>query len=374
MEYVYIFFLILFISFCCLKYFDVFIDKRRILWCIAIAVCACAGNYFRFHYFIQLALRDICIYGMIRNSMNEDRNIEIIAMILLMETIAKCSYFGLVLIVPLLLHVSIADAVLFHCEGLKIITLLIVFIFLMKYYHSSSFLKVRCDYITYAFVAACSVISLYGLDMIPWLGHQLEEYQLYFLLLSFVYVVIFNIMIYIYHNKQTQKEMTNQIALEQLHILKQEKDMISVQRKMIDDIRHDLNYFQSMVNAETKKQISKTIDKIDDYHQQFIFHDYLLNNFIYRMKSEMKENQKDLKLIITNTKISIDLSIYNQLISVMKHVIEHSSNSYIQFSLQRFEEMTVFEFTYFPDKKQNQIPSLFSDNKISYSVKQITSI
>lgn len=363
MEYVYCIFLTLFVSFCSLKYFDIFIDKKRILWCLAVAVCTCAGNDFHFHYFILLAIRDICIYGMITNSVSKDRNIEIIAMILLLETIAKCSYYGFILIVPLIFHISIADAVLYHDVEVKIMTLLITSILLIKYGRSSSFLKVRCDTITYALVAGCSLISLYGLDMIPWLGHQLEEYQLYFLLLSFVYVVIFNIMIYIYHNRQTQKEMTSQIALEQLHILQQEKAMISVQRKMIDNIKHDLNYFQAMVNAEAKKQISETVRKIDEYHQQFLFNDYLFNNFIYRMKSEMKENQKDLKIIITNTHISIDLNMYNQLIAVMKYVIDHSIQPYIQFSIQNFEEMRVFEFTYIPDQKQHQVPALFADNK-----------
>ena len=60
--------------------------------------------------------------------------------------------------------------------------------------------------------------------------------------------------------------------------------MIAVQRKMIDDIRHDLKYFQSMVNNATRDHISATVKKIDAYDQRFLFDDYLFNSFIDRMK------------------------------------------------------------------------------------------
>lgn len=69
------------------------------------------------------------------------------------------------------------------------------------------------------------------------------------------------------------------------------------------------------------------------------------------MKTEMKENNKDLKLIITNTNISIDLIIYNQLISIMEFVIQNSLERSIQFRIQSLENMSIFEFTYFPKIK-----------------------
>ena len=69
------------------------------------------------------------------------------------------------------------------------------------------------------------------------------------------------------------------------------------------------------------------------------------------MKTEMKENNKDLKLIITNTNISIDLTIYNQLISIMEFIIQNSLERSIQFRIHSLENMSIFEFTYMPKNK-----------------------
>lgn len=38
-----------------------------------------------------------------------------------------------------------------------------------------------------------------------------------------MYIVVVNIIIYIYHNQQTQQEIENKVVLEQARILKQEK-------------------------------------------------------------------------------------------------------------------------------------------------------
>ena len=222
---------------------------------------------------------------------------------------------------------------------------------MVMYFRSSYFLNVRCNRITYALLSTCSVISLYGLEVIPTLGNQIKENQLYFLLLSFMYIVVVNIIIYIYHNQQTQQEIENKVVLEQARILKQEKDIISVQNKMIENIKHDLNYFKEIVNDGAKDHLNGTIKKIDEYNSNFIFEDYLLNNFISRMKTEMKENNKDLKLIITNTNISIDLTIYNQLISIMEFIIQNSLERFIQFRIHSLENMSIFEFTYMPKNK-----------------------
>lgn len=121
---------------------------------------------------------------------------------------------------------------------------------------------------------------------------------------------------------------------------------------MIENIKHNLNYFKSLVNDDIKDHLNGTIKKIDDYHHNFIFEDYLLNNFISRTKTEMKEKNKDLRLIITKSNISIDLTTYNQLISLMEFVIQNSLEKSIQFRIQSLENMFIFEFTYVPKSKE----------------------
>ena len=300
---------------------------------------------------LHLVIRDSLIYLIIRKYISKDRNLEIVSIILILETIAKCSYYLFILFVPLIIRTNISNILLYSNYELKILSLSIIFVLLVMYYRSSYFLNVRCNRITYALLSTCSVISLYGLEVIPTLGNQIKESQLYFLLLSFMYIVVVNIIIYIYHNQQTQQEIENKVVLEQARILKQEKDIISVQNKMIENIKHDLNYFKEIVNDGAKDHLNRTIKKIDEYNSNFIFEDYLLNNFISRMKTEMKENNKDLKLIITNTNISIDLTIYNQLISIMEFVIQNSLERSIQFRIQSLENMSIFEFTYIPKNK-----------------------
>ena len=86
-----------------------------------------------------------------------------------------------------------------------------------------------------------------------------------------MYIVVVNIIIYIYHNQQTQQEIENKVVLEQARILKQEKDIISIQNKMIENIKHDLNYFKEMVNDGAKDHLNGTIKKIDKYNSNFIF-------------------------------------------------------------------------------------------------------
>ena len=351
MEYLYIVFLTLFISICCLKYFDVTVDKKNILLVIIISLCCCMINFLKLPDMLNTVIRDSLIYLFIRKYISKDRDLEIVSIILVLETIAKCSYYLFVLFVPLIIQANISNILLYSNYELKILSLFILFVLMAMYFRSSYFLNVRCNRITYALLSTCSVISLYGLEVIPTLGNQIKENQLYFLLLSFMYIVLVNIIIYIYHNQQTQQEIENKVVLEQARILKQEKDIISIQNKMIENIKHDLNYFKEMVNDGAKDHLNGTIKKIDKYNSNFIFEDYLLNNFISRMKTEMKENNKDLKLIITNTNISIDLTIYNQLISIMEFIIQNSLERFIQFRIHSLENMSIFEFTYMPKNK-----------------------
>lgn len=316
-----------------------------------ISLCCCIINFIKLPDMLHLAIRDILIYLIIRKYISKDRDLEIVSIILILETISKCSYYLFILFVPLIIRTNISNILLYSNYELKILSLSIIFVLLAMYYRSSYFLNVRCNRITYALLSTCSVISLYGLEVIPTLGNQIKESQLYFLLLSFMYIVVVNIIIYIYHNQQTQQEIENKVVLEQARILKQEKDIISVQNKMIENIKHDLNYFKEIVNDGAKDHLNGTIKKIDEYNSNFIFEDYLLNNFISRMKAEMKENNKDLKLIITNTNISIDLTIYNQLISIMEFIIQNSLERFIQFRIHSLENMSIFEFTYMPKNK-----------------------
>lgn len=354
MEYIYKVLLTIFILFCSCKYFEIAFNKKIITYFIFVLFISLGMCYFQFSYFTELVARVILVYWIIRRKISKDRSIEIIAIILILETIAKCSYFILILFIPLILQINISNLLVNDIYVIQIVSLLTIFLILFKYYRSSYFINVRCDSVTYMLISTCSVIALYGLNTIPLLKNYTEEYHLYFLLLAFVYVVVINIVIYVYHNKQVQNETENRIALEQAKILKQEKDILSVQGRMIENIKHDLNYFQSIINDENKKQhLSGTIKKIDDYRSSFIFHDYLLNNFIFRLKSEMKDNDIDLKLIVTDRKTSIDLKIYNQLISIMEFVIKNSKKSFAEFSIKSLDDITVFEFMYLPSENNS---------------------
>ena len=140
--------LTVFVSFCCMKYFNVAVDQMKILGLIGTVGCLCMGLYFQLSFLILMVLRDLIIYGMIKKAIDQDNKIEILAMILFLETIAKCSYYVLILAVPLIVHVSIADAMLFHNYWLQIVALAVMFFVLKKYYDSSSFLKLKCDRMT----------------------------------------------------------------------------------------------------------------------------------------------------------------------------------------------------------------------------------
>ena len=171
---------------------------------------------------LHLVIRDSLIYLIIRKYISKDRDLEIVSIILILETISKCSYYLFILFVPLIIRTNISNILLYSNYELKILSLSITFVLLVMYYRSSYFLNVRCNRITYALLSTCSAISLYGLEVIPTLGNQIKESQLYFLLLSFMYIVVVNIIIYIYHNQQTQQEIENKVVLEQARILKQE--------------------------------------------------------------------------------------------------------------------------------------------------------
>lgn len=219
MEYFYPVFLTLFVSLCCLKYFDITISKIHVLWIVIISCWCGLINFIKLPDMLLLAIRDILIYLLIRIYISKDRDLEIVAIILILETIAKCSYYLFILLVPLVFKASIATILLAGNYEFKILSLFIIFILLIIYYRSSYFLNVRCNRITYALLATCSLISLYGLEVIPTLGKLIKEDQLYFLLLSFMYLVVVNIIIYLYHNQQTQQEIANRVVLEQAKIL-----------------------------------------------------------------------------------------------------------------------------------------------------------
>lgn len=372
MEYLYIVFLTLFVAICCLKYFDITVSKNNILLLILISFSCCILNFVKLAN-ILLITRVCLIYLLIRKNVLKNQDIEVLTIILILEMIGKCGYYLVVLFVPLIIQTNISNILLYNNCELKIISLLMMFIIMMMYYHSSYFINVRCNRITYILLSTCSLISLYGLEVIPGLVNQIEEKQLYFLLLSFIYLVVVNIIIYLYHNRQTQQDIENKIILEQARILKEEKVILSIQNKMIENIKHDLNYFKDIV-SDNKDCLNETIKKIDKYNSIFIFEDYLLNNFISRLKTEIKDNGKDLKLIVSNTNITISLNIYNQLIEMMEAIIDDSLEDVIQLSINAKDDIKVFEFSYVTNNEilfKNNVNIVFKriiDNYVSYSL------
>ena len=89
MEYLYIVFLTLFISICCLKYFDVTVDKKNILLVIIISLCCCMINFLKLPDMLNTVIRDSLIYLFIRKYISKDRDLEIVSIILVLETIAN---------------------------------------------------------------------------------------------------------------------------------------------------------------------------------------------------------------------------------------------------------------------------------------------
>lgn len=372
MEYLYIVFLTLFVTICCLKCFDITVSKDDVLLLLLIAFSCCVLNFVKLIN-IVFVLRVCLIYLLIRRNVLKDRAFEVLTIILILEMIGKCSYYLIVLFIPLIIQTNISNILLYNNYEFKIISLFMIFIIMMMYYRSSYFINVRCNRITYILLSTCSLISLYGLEVIAGLVNQIEEKQLYFLLLSFIYLVVVNIIIYLYHNRQTQQDIENKIILEQARILKQEKAILSIQNKMIDSIKHDLNYFKDIVN-DNKDYLNETIKKIDEYNSIFVFKDYLLNNFIVRLKTEIKDNGKDLKLIVSNTNITISLKIYNQLIEMMEVIIDDSLEEIIQLSIKVVGDIKIFEFSYVTNNEilfKNNANVVFKriiDNYFSYSL------
>ena len=122
MEYLYIVFLTLFISICCLKYFDVTVDKKNILLVIIISLCCCMINFLKLPDMLNTVIRDSLIYLFIRKYISKDRDLEIVSIILVLETIAKCSYYLFVLFVPLIIQANISNILLYSNYELKILS------------------------------------------------------------------------------------------------------------------------------------------------------------------------------------------------------------------------------------------------------------
>ena len=103
-----------------------------------ISLCCCIINFIKLPDMLHLAIRDILIYLIIRKYISKDRDLEIVSIILILETISKCSYYLFILFVPLIIRTNISNILLYSNYELKILSLSIIFVLLVMYVHHIS--------------------------------------------------------------------------------------------------------------------------------------------------------------------------------------------------------------------------------------------
>lgn len=328
----------------CNKHFNINGYKIKTISAGILAVLTLLCFQLNFSNIYISILVDIFIgYYCYKNS-NERNSLEIVSTILIIECLTLGIYYIFNLIFPFLFNISLYS--LFSSENLLITLMsnIISYLLFDKYYQLEYARKIKCDFFTYSLLITISVIGIGGMMLISRKYNVFKEYELFFLMLSFVYISIITVIIFFYQTYKFKIDEQQKIYQEQYKLLELEKDVLKVQSKMIVDIRHDLRYFSMFINNELKDSLNKTLSKIDEYDNYFLFDNYLMNNLILRLRKIFKNENKELIIVSSRNNVQIDIKNYNDLVQISTYIAKKCINENVHLKVNIINAIIVFEF------------------------------
>ena len=178
----------------------------------------------------------------------------------------------------------------------------------------------------------------------------------YLLAIIFMVTIISVFIIILSINKDNMRIKKQEIELIQLKSIEEKYIAVQSQNKRNEEIKHDLEYFMSLVNKksdcdELTKTLKNTINKIDQSHIKVYSKNKIFNGLLEEIKDTANKYNQQVLYNLNVGSIEFSLQDYQSVLTLFQEICQNNETEKIDINVNVKNGFMIIEFIFKPKKE-----------------------
>lgn len=178
----------------------------------------------------------------------------------------------------------------------------------------------------------------------------------YLLAIIFMVTIISVFIIVLSINKDNMRIKKQEIELIQLKSIEEKYIAVQSQNKRNEEIKHDLEYFMSLVNKksdcdELTKTLKNTINKIDQNHIKVYSKNKIFNGLLEKIKDTANKYNQQVLYNLNVGLIEFSLQDYESVLTLFQEICQNNETEKIDINVNVKNGFMIIEFIFKPKKE-----------------------
>lgn len=178
----------------------------------------------------------------------------------------------------------------------------------------------------------------------------------YLLAIIFMVTIISVFIIILSINKDNMRIKKQEIELIQLKSIEEKYIAVQSQNKRNEEIKHDLEYFMSLVNKksdcdELTKTLKNTINKIDQNHIKVYSKNKIFNGLLEKIKDTANKYNQQVLYNLNVGLIEFSLQDYESVLILFQEICQNNETKKIDINVNVKNGFMIIEFIFKPKKE-----------------------
>ena len=178
----------------------------------------------------------------------------------------------------------------------------------------------------------------------------------YLLAIIFMVTIISVFVIILSINKDNMRIKKQEIELIQLKSIEEKYIAVQSQNKRNEEIKHDLEYFMSLVNKksdcdELTKTLKNTINKIDQNHIKVYSKNKIFNGLLEKIKDTANKYNQQVLYNLNVGLIEFSLQDYESVLTLFQEICQNNETEKIDINVNVKNGFMIIEFIFKPKKE-----------------------
>lgn len=178
----------------------------------------------------------------------------------------------------------------------------------------------------------------------------------YLLAIIFMVTIISVFIIILSINKDNMRIKKQEIELIQLKSIEEKYIAVQSQNKRNEEIKHDLEYFMSLVNKksdcdELTKTLKNTINKIDQNHIKVYSKNKIFNGLLEKIKDTANKYNQQVLYNLNVGLIEFPLQDYESVLTLFQEICQNNETKKIDINVNVKNGFMIIEFIFKPKKE-----------------------
>ena len=178
----------------------------------------------------------------------------------------------------------------------------------------------------------------------------------YLLAIIFMVTIISVFIIILSINKDNMRIKKQEIELIQLKSIEEKYIAVQSQNKRNEEIKHDLEYFMSLVNKksdcdELTKTLKNTINKIDQNHIKVYSKNKIFNGLLEKIKDTANKYNQQVLYNLNVGLIEFSLQDYESVLTLFQEICQNNETEKIDINANVKNGFMIIEFIFKPKKE-----------------------